>query len=305
MTWRRMVHRDAGAGDGGGTGGTGGTGDGTGAGGAGGSKLTVVVDGKSVEIDRPAGWLTEAEFSARFAKELGRRTSALSDKAVEKFTETLRKDENARAGFLASLGIQTGEPGAGDGGAGTNPKAAAALRKELEAEFGKQHVEPLKGKLAATESRLGKLTERVLVSEITRAAAELGVRKAYLKPTVSGGLPPIVAMFRDTFAYDTETESWYVRKGDGFAFSAKPDDGAPYKTVAEFFGDLAGSKEHADFFEAGGGQTGPGARTGGMGGNGRGGEVRITRADASIKSKYDAAEKRATETGGRLVIVDN
>jgi hypothetical protein len=248
-------------------------------------KVKAIIDGKEQEVEistLPDGVIPQEQFDVRFRDELSRRTEGVR----KSLRSDLLKDEEFKTEALEAWKKGPSKQKTDD--------ELAALRAAWE----KENVEPLKKQLGDRETLIGKLRERELLGAIATKAASLGVRKEFLTPPREGADPLVVAMMRSLFAHDEKTDSWAVKKGDGFEFASKATDAAPYKGVDEFMTEWAGRDESKPFLDTSQ-QKGPGLGTLGQ----RGGVVRISVDDARNHDKFIAAEAEAEKIGGRVEVV--
>ena len=183
----------------------------------------------------PAGYIAESDVQAKLAEkdaflktEIERRLRGKVD------PEKLLQDETFRAKALETWGIKPEKPG----------KPSGEDVEKLYGQWEAKHVAPLKAQMAQFEAEVTELRTRDLYGQIVGAAAPL-VNEQLLQSPVPGQAPPIVHLLAPYFGYDPEHKAWFVKDGDGFAFAAKPEKGAPYKTAAEFLGEWAQNKANA------------------------------------------------------------
>ena len=206
----------------------------------------------------PPGYLSQEQVDAIVVDRLRRdREARLRDPAYRKQAiEAWRNDEQFRAEVIEALGIKAGGKPTGE--------ELAEAQKQWEA----THLEPLRQKLSAYESQVNRLLRKDLHGQILAAAAAVGVKKAFLTPPVPGSVPPIVHMLESVFGYDEQTDGWYVKAGEGFAYSASPTKERPYKSVEEFLREWAQKEEAKELLEprarAGIGYQGADRRASGM-----------------------------------------
>jgi hypothetical protein len=248
-------------------------------------------EGQEVELELdpenlPAGLATKEHLQELLEGELGKRLSRAKKAALE---EAL-KDEDFRTKALEAWGVK-----AEKGGKGGKPseEELATLLEDLR----KKEVAPLAEKLKATEGKLESLYAERLESEILAASEAVGVLKQFRRPLLEGSKPMIVAALRERFVFDPESGKWYERGANGEPVMSLKNRGG-YRTVAETLEAWAEDKGNAEYLETRK-PKGPGL---GNAGGGRGGDVVLSRAEASDATKYREAEKVAAEQGGRVVV---
>lgn len=256
----------------------------------------VVVEGLVEEVtdatNPPEGFISEDDMDARFAEQLNRRVKSIEKKAEAKFLG----DDDFREKALTAWGINEAELSkAGE----LNAERIAKLKEE----WHKAEVEPLSKEKEAARTKLDRLLANKLDADILSAAREVGIKAEFLRSLTPGATPMLVASLRSQFDYDPEHDDFFEkdpkRPGE-FAYSSKPTDTAPYRTVAERIRMFAEDKNNAEFLER---QKAKGPNFQG-GGGGRGGDVVLTAVDAGDHAKYQAAEKLAAEGGGRVIVQD-
>lgn len=151
--------------------------------------------------------------------------------------EAWRDDEDFRSQAVDALGIKPGGKPSGE-------EMQAAFKQ-----WEQQHVAPLKTRLETAEGRVERLTRKDLHGQIVQHAAALGVKAAFLKPPVPGAPPPVVHILESAFGHDPQTDGWYVKAGDGFAYSTNPTQDRPYKGVDEFLREWAQTDEAKELLE--------------------------------------------------------
>jgi len=268
--------------------------------------MKIQYDGKEVEVELPEGVLTSEEVAENFMRketfmpEVDRRVKAQLKGLVKR--EDLLGDEAFLSEALGKQGKELFDPTKTKKGKGALDDEALAQRlAEAQEGWRKKELAPVMEKLTGTEKAVSKLRDRILDGQILQSALNAGVKEAFLKPPAEGTASPIVSMLRGTFGFDPEHDNYFVRKGEeDFEFSAKPDEGHPFKTVSEFITDWAGRKENADFVDVER-KRGPGLGGPGKAGKQSGRDVVLTPAEAGDHATWTAAEERATKQGGRVI----
>lgn len=243
--------------------------------------------------DPPEGILLEDDFETKFNERFTRRASSLERKALEKAMADPAFKEQA----LTAWGINLAELAKG------GEVNAEKLNKAME-EWRKRELEPVVAERDGLKGRVESFLAKKLDSDILAAAREVGIKKAFLAALTPGATPMIVAALRGQFGYDPEHDEFFEkdpkRQGE-FAFSSKPTEGQPYRTIAERLRLFAEDKANADYLEAPQKARGPNLQ--GAGG-GRGGDVVLTAEQRGNLAEIQAAEKLAAEQGGKVIYVD-
>lgn len=238
----------------------------------------------------PAGLVAEETLEKRFNSEFTRRATSLERKALEKALA----DPDFKDRALGAWGINLAE--LAKGGEVNAEKLAKAL-----GEWRKAELEPVVAERDGLRKKLDLNLARRLDAALLTAAEAVGIRKEFRRPLTEGSTPMIVAALRDRFGYDEEHDDFFERdpKRDGeFVFSAKPDAARPYRGIEERLRLFAEDKANAEYLDKKPAK-GPGFQ---QGGGGASGDVILTPQQASDLSQYEAAEKRATEQGGRVIV---
>lgn len=247
-----------------------------------------------------AGLITPEQFTNRFSAELKRRTNAEVQTRLADHTSQLLGDDNFRQQALDTWGVKPTDDGAGKP---PDPKeldlkisqAVEQARRQWES----KELTPLQQKLQKEAERGSVMQQKLLRGEIIAAATEAGIKRELLKPGPGGSVSPVVAMLEPMFGYNGEHDGFFVKDGDTYRFSAKPEQGSPYMGARELLASWAGDKDNAWAVD-GQRQEGPGS--GSPGGQDRGGVIRLTEAEASDHRAYQAAQEKAAKTGGRVVV---
>lgn len=209
--------------------------------------ISVIVDGKQVEIPRPEGLMTAEEVASThvpksyFESEIARRVKGRVSREELLADQSFVEEVATKHGF-----VKAGAPEAAD---------LPAFRAKVLAEFERSAVQPLKARAESLESEVNKLRADTLHAEIIRAAAAAGVRKSLLQ----GDNPMIAGMFSSYFGFDRETGGHYLRDGNGFAPSAQGR--TPYVTPSEYIARWAADPQNRDFVEAAQGPPTPSPRS--------------------------------------------
>ena len=266
--------------------------------------IKVMFDGKEVEVDAPEGWMSAEDIAGSFMKkdtfekEMERRIAS-AKKGLVSQTDLL-SNEDFLTEILKAQGKELFDPAKAKGKKGADDEAIAQRLTDALAEWRKKELEPMAGERDKAIGRIGSLQTRILRGQIIEAAVKAGVKGSFLKAPQPGADPPIVAMLGSIFRHDGDHDDFFVAKGENdFEFSAKPDEGTPYKGVGEFVTDWASQKENLDFIDASL-QSGPGL---GQPGPGRvsGKDVHLTQEQASDHQTYTKATEQASKQGGRVV----
>jgi len=237
-----------------------------------------------------------------FEAELARRAEAIAKNKGLRSADDFLGDEAFAARFIEKNGlVKPGTP-AGDADGKAAEQIAARLKTER-ATWESTHLQPAVKRAETAEQKNDHLVRRGLQKEILMAAQPY-VNPPLLAKSGPKKVAPIVAMYEDNFIYDPQTDEYYVKEGDGFAFSLRGDKTQPYMTIEEWFEVWAADKATAAIVN-GQRQTGPDlkGKTTDRGGRADPNEY-LTRDQAGDASVYQAAKKRAAERGGRVVITD-
>jgi hypothetical protein len=185
------------------------------------TEVDVPVD-REVALPEGAAIFTQDQLRDNFIPkpDFERRAESI---AANKLTTAL-DDETFKATALAKWGIDTSKTGKLDG----------EQLQAVEQTWEKEKLQPAQQRAETAEQRAGRLLERSLVGDIMGAAARLGLKDTFVTSPVKGEAPPIINMVRSYFKADAETDQWYAKHGDGFALSAKPEEGRTYKDPNEF-----------------------------------------------------------------------
>lgn len=263
-------------------------------------KMKVTIEGKDVEIDVPAGFMSEADVKQSymptvvFEDELKRRTASIVNKQREEIRQQLLQDDEFKAQASETWGLKQKEA--------ELQKTAAETVERQRKEWEKTQLEPLNQKLTKTQGQAERLLRSKLAADILSAASEAGVAKALLKPVAPGQLPAIVNLVSSAFKYDEQTDSFYVVKADGeFAWASNPTQDHRFKDVSEFLKEWATDKGNAMFVED---TRQRGAGIASTSQSGRPGNIVITKAEARDVRKYAAAKDAAAKAGVELEIAE-
>jgi len=253
-----------------------------------------VVEGDVAEVldttELPEGLLLESDFETRFTGELTRRAASIEKRAAKK----LLADEGFKEQALSTWGINLQELAKGGE---INAERLDKLREEIR----KTELEPVVGERDNLKGTVDRLLARKLDADIVQAAQAVGIRKEFLRPVTDGATPMLVAALRNQFRYDPEHDDFFEVDGKGeFRYSSKPTDGRPFRGVNEALRAFAEDKANADFLDR---QRSRGPNLAG-GGEHRGGDVVISKADSRNHQKYVEAEELAAKQGGRLIVQD-
>lgn len=228
-------------------------------------KAKAFVEGKETEVE-----LDDAQYIAREQHDtvLSETVQKRLERQAKNLRDSLANDDEFVNGIFKARGI---DPNAKPGKGG----ASAEEIEKLQAEWRKQHVDPLTADLEAARKRAETVTQRTLVAELTTALVNAGVEK--------GIAPRIAQMEAGRFGYDDKSGQFAVREGDEFAFSTKATKDRPYKGIDEFADEWTKDKANTPFIVRQS-QSGPG-----LGGEPRGGAPTV-RSRADFKT---VAEKSA------------
>lgn len=231
-------------------------------------------DGKPIEVDVPDGTFVPSDALARdyipraaHDQEFARLRSQSQGL---KNPEELLRDQEFRAKALETWGVKQREPTKDE------QERIAAIRKELE----EAEVTPLRSRLEESDTRVRRLLDRRLESELVQAALGAGVKPSLL--TRRDGQPAaITAFFDGSLAYDEESDEFYAfdPRQERFVISAEAgrNGGSTYKGIREVVTEWAKRPENVDFLHTQR-QTGPGFS--GTPGGGNGGSKVIDGRDA-------------------------
>lgn len=202
-------------------------------------------DGTEVEVELPSGYGLRSEIIEEMQESVDKDVGKRIAKAREKALAEALDDAEFRTSALAHWKIDPDAKPLKEGGKPTREQIDA-----LTAEIESTKVKPVMEKLTKAEQRIQNLLGRDLDAAIIRAATQHGVKKMLLK-SVDGGVAPIVAMTRQKFGLDEESDSWLVKKGDRFALSAKEakDGSGQFMGVEEQFETMKANPDYADLFE--------------------------------------------------------
>lgn len=269
-------------------------------------KLAAVIDGQQREVE--VAEIPEAVFSQEartrkyvpgdaFESELSRRAESIVKNKGYRLPDELVEDQSFVEKVSTKHNLKKGDAVAADEAQRFSQRLEAERKSWLD-----KDVTPLKTQLEQAALRTEKLVQRGLDKEILRSATLAGMKKEFVKDA-PGRKPLAVAMFDGLFKFDPETEDYYVRDGQGFAFSAKATKDKPYMTIGEYMEQFANEKENAAYFEPTK-QNGPGLNRGGAGEEGaRNGEVVLTEEQARDGPTYQAALKSVKGDYSRIRVV--
>lgn len=209
------------------------------------AKVTVTHEGKEIEVELPAGYLSPDEAAATMVAKTAVE-QIVSDRLARhtKSVKTnLLQDEEFRTEALTAWNIKPGEKGKGS--------ATPAEIEQAIQEAERTRFKPLQTENETLKGKLAKLTQSQLEAQIVAHAAAVGVKKAYLTPLPGRKVPAIVGLVKDQFGYDEELSDWLVRNEDGKSFAVSGESGAPhpYKGVQHFFTDFSKNPEFREFLE--------------------------------------------------------
>jgi hypothetical protein len=193
----------------------------------GGAEIEVELEGVMTEAEVAEQYVAKAVHNSELAK-LRKKSQGL------KTPDELLEDDEFKTRAIETWGVKPGKSAAD----------VEAARKEWDAKVLKPVTDELgKAKGAIDGLRRGSLHARLI------AAAQGQVAPQFLKPPTRGAVAPFVAMLEPAFALEPETQDFYVRDGERFAYAAKPADGAPvpYKTPEEHVAEWIGNKDNAAF----------------------------------------------------------
>lgn len=221
-------------------------------------------DGADVEVELPAGFGLRSEIIAEIQESVDKDVGKRIAKAREKALDDAIENEEQRTTLIERLKPYLPKPATGSGK--PSKEEAEQLKRDIE----EVTVKPIAAKLEKALATISAMTGKMRDAEIIRAAHANGVKPFLLKP-IGDGEAPIVAMFRQQFGHDEESDAWYVKKGERFALSAKAgqDGGGQFMNAEEYFSTLKGNAEHRDLFvderQGGAGFQGAASGAGGSG----------------------------------------
>ena len=169
-------------------------------------------------------------------------------------------------------------------------KAADVDVEKLRESIRTAEVAPLAQERDALMAERNSLRVAHLRAEVANAAAALGIKK---------GLMPLVTLhYEANAAWDDDHGSYFLKDGDGFAYSRKPEKGkAPFLTISEDLEGKRSSDEFGDWFEA---QSRDGIDFKGQRGPG-GGHVTLEEFDKMDSSQRMELATKRSDVYGRLM----
>lgn len=220
-------------------------------------------DGKETKVAVPLTAVHDAVRETHVPKanveaDFGRRlASTIKNQGLRK-PEELLDDET----FIGQVTQKHGLKKAGEADATHAQQMKAAVDRAL-ADQETKVIAPLKADITKRQERELQYRQRDLERQILQAATPLA-KDSMLKTPSKGKLAPIVALLRDNFAYDEQTNEFYQYDG-------RLEDGSPkfivstrgqstYVPIDEFVASWFGQPENVDFGK--GGQGGPNVGTG-------------------------------------------
>lgn len=252
--------------------------------------ITVQIDGKDVQVPRPAGFYSEKEISEKWVPkaahndQMARMRRDLDARANYRNPDDLLKDDEFKARASQEWGI--------------DPSASAKQFQErlnqTRQELTEREIKPREEKLGKAYDLIDRLLVKDLHGQILQAAAAAHVDERYLRAAVKGGKPLIVSMLEETFDFDHERGEWFAKDGKGGFLYAQGGD-QPYQTVQQFLGGWAESDDGKAYLRAER-QKGAQSRTDGESVPGQvGNVVRVTREQvrdiAFMRKLNERAEK--------------
>lgn len=186
----------------------------------------------------PAGYIAEDEVSKNYvskdfmAAEIKRRLAKKQQAAPDELLES----EEFKQKALKAWGV---EP------EGRKKPDGEQLEK-LYSDWEQKHLKPMREATEKQRQEIERLRTRDLFGQIVTGAAPF-VQDQLLQSPVPNQPPPVVHFLAPYFGYDEEHGGWFVKDGEGFAYSSQPKAGAPYKTAAEFIAEWAKDKANANW----------------------------------------------------------
>jgi len=255
---------------------------------------------QEVEVTLPDGVMTPEEIAtgykpvANFEAELSRRAESIVNERIE----AKLSDEAFKTTALARWNIDP-NPKLDGGGGGGDEDFTERLKTERE-RWDKEHKVPLVEENKGLKDRVSDLLGRMKGAVIVQAAAEAGVLPGLLKAGPNG-TAPIVNMTGTFFGHDDEHDMFGVLEGDKFRFAPEVTTERPHMNASEYFAEWVKDEANKAFV---GERRQGGPNVGGVDGDqaGEGGTITLTRAQASDNATYMAAQKKADESGGKVVV---
>lgn len=200
-------------------------------------KLKVMHNNAEIEVDAPEGVLTAEDVAEQYVPKAVHNSELAKLRKKSQGLKTpdeLLEDDEFKTRAIESWGIKPGKTGAD----------VAAARTEWDQKV----LKPVADELTKSKGTIDGLRRGTLHSRII-AAATGHVKPQFLKPPTRGAVAPLVAMLEGAYGLEPETQDFYVRDGERFAYAAKPAEGAPvpYKTPEEHVAEWIGNKDNADF----------------------------------------------------------
>lgn len=195
-----------------------------------GTQVDVPVD--SIQFDEnesPQGFIP----TARMQDEVKRRVTSAKKNARN---ELAADDEFVRE-LIEGRGGELREDG--------TIKGAAKDVRQLEDQWKAKHLMPLQQKIDDSSKQIERFRTKALEADVLQAAAEAGVKPAFLKPLTDNAEAPIVTMLKSSFAYDSDTDRWGLKEGDSFKYGP---DGRP-AGAKHLIESLKANESYAEYFQ--------------------------------------------------------
>jgi hypothetical protein len=184
-------------------------------------------------------------------------------------------------------------------------KTSQQFQQQLEKtkkELDEREIKPRQAAVEKLLDEVDKYRYRDLQGQIVQAAAALKVDEKFLKPTVKGGKPLIVAMLQEGFDFDEDNDGWFAKGSGGNPFAFSQGGDVPYMSVSEFMQQWVNA-EGKDFVRNER-QGGAEARPEGASNTGRsGGKLRITSEQARDIAQFRQLQARAEKEHLEIEVV--
>lgn len=186
--------------------------------------VTVQHEGKDIQVELPAGYLSPDEVKAGYvSRETLKTTHVLKEDFDRRFQEWVPREKAAEDEKIVQSVLSKHKP-----------KADVDV-EAAKAEWRKAELEPVTGEL-------GTLREQLRNSAIREAA------KQYFKEDfLNNPFASVESKFADKFAFDAKLGYVVAKEGDGFVAAMEPKPGRPYADPAEYFARLAKQPEYKTY----------------------------------------------------------
>lgn len=243
-------------------------------------KIKAQIDGKTVELDHsevevsggqllaegeaPDGYVSKDFMQSEVQRRLNGKVSK----------DDLLQDEDFFRTAAERRGIEIDAEG--------RPAHSEEVDVEsLKARWERDKLQPLQEQLEEMESTTQSLRGTTKKMGVLQGASSTGVKSKFL-----GEDTDFLGWHASKFGVEPETGEVALKEGEGFALSAKPEEGSRYVTPDEYFQNLRNDGTYSEFFE----DKRPGAS--GLGdANGSGGRT-FTSSELGSMSEREYAQNR-------------